>query len=712
METVTVQNARGRRVDVTASMLRENWPVWKEEGWLILGGPPEILREYGVKPKPAIDPTAPWAQANNRKFGPKIKRNGPVTVPVVTPEAWPRRKRGVLVHIIAEPIRQGVGLVINVAECAEWAAGFADVHVIAPFQDSAKVPYFVKSKLHLVKDDAEGIALLRSLAPDLVRHHSPKRCWLSAGIDFGRGVIGTAHNWEGNVRPMHDWVVPICGPNVQIRHGVDLDVFKPKAGAGQKPKRLRVGIVGRIDGNKIPTPFVSALAAFDPTIADFHVYGPTLDFTANKTLEAKLGAIKHVTVHGVLPRNELPAVYQKLDVLLVTSAMEAVNRAAIEAMACGAPVIARDAGGLPDTVGDGGIICNSDADLLEAVKRMAGDRTRLYRLGEAARGRAEKLFDIRRMFDQYANIYSERSDGRVECRETGREAVFFANGIGNFIMATPFISNLNDPTVFVPADDKQFDAIKAISPWLVKALKEYTPGFDRCYAVWAFPPKLIPGGADPIRQEYSLISGDNEAESCLAMLSDPAKKKPIIKTTRKWTLRTGANETLIALVNGCEPRWKNKRWPIPFWCDLARMILKNHDGQFVYLGSAEEKPTGDALIKAVGNKCWNFAGALALDETADLVAQCDYIITTDSALMHVADAVGTQGLALFGATSWSKNRPLGGNITPVQGDGGECKDFPCYGKAPMWKCEAAVCLNSITPEVVYGRVKAMLGAER
>jgi glycosyltransferase involved in cell wall biosynthesis len=76
-----------------------------------------------------------------------------------------------------------------------------------------------------------------------------------------------------------------------------------------------------------------------------------------------------------------------------------------EAMACGRPVIAADAGGTAELVGSEGagvLVPPGDADTLAAaVRELLDDPERRRRLGEAARQRIESEFPLARMIDRY-----------------------------------------------------------------------------------------------------------------------------------------------------------------------------------------------------------------------------------------------------------------------------------------------------------------------
>jgi glycosyltransferase involved in cell wall biosynthesis len=111
-------------------------------------------------------------------------------------------------------------------------------------------------------------------------------------------------------------------------------------------------------------------------------------------LAERLGIAGRVTWLGALPRQRVEGIWPQLDCVVLSSRtaprwVEAMPRAAIEAMAHGVAVVASAAGALPEIVGSAGIVVPEDdvVALAEALQRLHDDPTERERLAAAGRRR-------------------------------------------------------------------------------------------------------------------------------------------------------------------------------------------------------------------------------------------------------------------------------------------------------------------------------------
>lgn len=174
--------------------------------------------------------------------------------------------------------------------------------------------------------------------------------------------------------------------------GLDRGRFAP--GPARPPGvEIVVGYAGRLAPHKGVRPLLAAIA--DHPRLRLLVAGLGPDFEALQHEAAALGVADRVTWLGALGQDELADFYRGLDVLAVPSLttvswVEQFGRVAVEAMACGIPVVASDSGALPDVVGGAGLLVPpGDAAMLGAALEEVGENPALAAsLSEAGLARA------------------------------------------------------------------------------------------------------------------------------------------------------------------------------------------------------------------------------------------------------------------------------------------------------------------------------------
>ncbi len=114
---------------------------------------------------------------------------------------------------------------------------------------------------------------------------------------------------------------------------------------------------------------------------------------------------------------------------------------------------------------------------------------------------------------------------------------------------------------------------------------------------------------------------------------------------------------VLALCPGAE-YGPAKQWPTEHF---ARLSKERHAaGWDVWLfGSAKDQPVCAAINTASGGACRDLAGRTSLGQAIDLLAQADAVVSNDSGLMHVAAAVQSPLVALYGSSDPSHTPPLG-----------------------------------------------------
>ena len=147
--------------------------------------------------------------------------------------------------------------------------------------------------------------------------------------------------------------------------------------------------------------------------------------------------------------------------------------------------------------------------------------------------------------------------------------------------------------------------------------------------------------------------------------------------------------------------WKYKEWGMEKYAALIRWIVSEYGFPVIVSGSPEEKARADALKKMSGPNVYNFAGKTSISMFAAVLKACRLFIGGDSAGIHIAAAVGTPTVGIFGPASVSVWAPRGERHTVVY------KNLPCT-PCDLKGCESmgvSECLEELTVDEVLSVVK-------
>jgi heptosyltransferase-2 len=110
----------------------------------------------------------------------------------------------------------------------------------------------------------------------------------------------------------------------------------------------------------------------------------------------------------------------------------------------------------------------------------------------------------------------------------------------------------------------------------------------------------------------------------------------------RWLAERGVPAGFTAIAPGSI--WGTKRWPS--YPALAASL----EGPLVVVGGREDVELAGEIAAAAPGRAWSAAGALSLRESAALIRRARVLVTNDSAPLHLATAVGTPLVAIFGPT--------------------------------------------------------------
>jgi heptosyltransferase-2 len=192
--------------------------------------------------------------------------------------------------------------------------------------------------------------------------------------------------------------------------------------------------------------------------------------------------------------------------------------------------------------------------------------------------------------------------------------------------------------------------------------------------------------------------------------------------TKPWIFvsldeRLAAREKLSALgrpilgINPGAAYGSAKRWLPERFAEVAHWFIKDTKGSVVLFGGGTEVEIGQEIEKKLihlAPECrsqrsaqrdtplLNMAGRTSLRELISLITECDVFLSNDSGPMHIACAVGTPLVALFGSTSPDLTGPVGEGNVVIHPD---LLCSPCFER----ECRNGdrQCMNDILPDDVY-----------
>ena len=297
-------------------------------------------------------------------------------------------------------------------------------------------------------------------------------------------------------------------------------------------------------------------------------------------------------------------------------------------------------------------------------------------------------------------------------------------GIGNAVLALPALEALHNaghavsvvgkyPALDIIPDEFRaytlesldtvntpFDAV-LLSPWSADYIAKYgrAPHIGECPVY----------EADPIdgTQHESLIHFDLAA--CIDGVEMPQSLSDI-RLPKIPTDETGldgvAKDVLlqcydleshgvgtVVLCNCAAPLWDKKRWQ--GYAELAHLLKDEY--HIVVIGSEHDRTYNppDAFPKDT-----TFLYDLPLRQVAAILDNAEWVAGNDCGLTHIASALGTKTIALFGATSIKKNAPLGVYHRTTRMIVAEMACSPCQYQQWESVCQDWECTRVITPQTV------------
>jgi heptosyltransferase-2 len=111
-----------------------------------------------------------------------------------------------------------------------------------------------------------------------------------------------------------------------------------------------------------------------------------------------------------------------------------------------------------------------------------------------------------------------------------------------------------------------------------------------------------------------------------------------------------------------------KRWPPERFAAAAALVARRTGASVAIVGAASERPLGEAIASQLAAPSRVLCGETTLAGLVGVLAQLRLLLTNDSGPMHLAAALGTPLVAVFGSTDWVETAPVSERARVVRED--------------------------------------------
>ena len=551
---------------------------------------------------------------------------------------------------------------------------------------------------------------------------------------------------------MRDFGVPFS----RIRHiprSVNISRFKFKPLQNKSKVEFIVGIIGRITPLKGHAYFFKSMAKVMRKMPNVSIWvigdaarGKERYKDEIDVLVKRLGLSSSVEFLG--RQRDIPHILNQLDLLVVpTVGEEAFGRVIIEAQAAGVPVVASRVGGIVDIIDDGvnGVLvpARDVGAMSEAVVKILHDTTLAKKIVNAGRKSVMEKFTLDKMVSATLSVYNEAKNANI--------LIIKFSALGDVILSTPAFRAIREkyPEAKITClTSKESEEILSRCPYINELVicdfkskdKGITGLFklgkllrnkclDICIdlqsnlkshvlAFLSLAPhrygynnkkfsRLLNKRVDlpakvlaPVEHQSKIlemldIDGYNKSLELWPSEADEKYIDGLLRT--QWITK---EQQLIGVNIASSLRWKTKMWPAKFVVKLSDLLMRK-DIRMVLTGTEEDLELAREVFRLSKAKPIIACGKTSLNQLACLIKRCSVYVSADSAPLHIASAVNTPFVALFGPTDPGKHLPPMDKFVVISKNL-ECS--PCYKP----HCPDIKCMYQIAPEDVFKAIEGLL----
>lgn len=626
----------------------------------------------------------------------------------------------------------------------------------------------VRSLRNIIRSEDIDIVHARSRVPAIIAYFACRatgRIFITTAHGYYRKhLMSEAMGWgkyvivASNIMAKHmsdDFGVP----HERIRlipRGVDLSRFDFRDPKAHYSNEFVIGMVSRITPLKGHADFIKAASILNRQIPQLKVLivgsAPKEKYREDvELLVRRLGLSRTVEFTGA--REDVPAVMAKLDVLVsATITPEAFGRVIIEAQAAGVPVVSTKVGGVVDIIEEAktGLFCapNNPKDMAEKILALYRDKDLRSRLVTDARKRVEADYNLEKMTKRTLAVYEE-------ALRKQNILVIKMSAIGDVILSVPSLRAIRekypdaDIKVLVGLESREvLDGCPYINDKIVCDFKNKDRGISglrriarelgrNCFEIAVdlqnnkkshllaflslaalrygydnrkfsfFLNKKIKDDApylDPIEHQFRTLklAGIRPHDKALELWPSKYDNEQAQKfLADNWVKPAQA---LVGINVRSSSRWVSKSWPAAYIAELCDRLGREFNTRVVLTGTKDDVEAAAKIAKMAKAKPLIVCGKTTVMELAALMKHFKVYITPDSAPMHIASAMGTPFIALFGPTD-PKRHLAPSEECVVMCKAAELKCSPCYKPACSKKLS---CMRRITVDEVLAAMNKFL----
>lgn len=542
-----------------------------------------------------------------------------------------------------------------------------------------------------------------------------------------------------------------------VPRSVDLEKFKyvnPKT--KRKDAEFNVGIIGRLSPIKGHLHFIRAMAKVARVAPNLKIWivGDTHSSRQAykeqiQILVKRLGLWDSTQFLGT--QRDIPEILSHLDLLVLSTVThEAFGRVIIEAQAAGVPVVATEVGGVVDVVENnktGLLVPPADPNqMAEAAIKIFKDQELAFRLAESAYKKVVEEYNVELMVKNTLNVYKEALGNfkiliikfsslgdiilstaalrqiRKKFDSSYKISFLIGKESRDALLRCPYIDELfvvdfKDKDRGMPGFlklshnlmRKHFDIVidlqnnrkSHILAYLTRSLKRY--GYNNKKLGFLLNHSINDGkpAIDPVAHQFRILKMlDIELEDKRLELWPSSDDEHYIQEllSRQWLSPV---QKIIGINISASPRWASKNWPLAHMAELLKQIGQQ-DMRAVITGTQGDLAAAQQLVGLAKNtKVINACGKTSINQLACLIKRCAVFISGDSSSLHIAQAMNTPFIALFGPTDPRRHLIPSDNGILIS-KSLECS--PCYKS----KCPGRECMELIKPEEVLAAVSKLL----